>query len=103
MVGASMIVGTFLFRHALARDIGQMRTKNLRLKRLGARSVKASSMSKVWTGSMIYPNDHNTLETPEQVAELLAALQSELEQEYKEPAPVLFEMPVAPRIYLSNV
>ena len=49
----------------------------------------------------IYPNDHNTLETPEQVAELLAALRKELRQEYKEPAPVLFEMPVAPKIYME--
>ena len=48
---------------------------------------------------MIYPNDHNTLETPEQVAELLAALQSELEQEYKEPKPVLFPIPPKTKRY----
>ena len=52
---------------------------------------------------MIYPNDTHTLETPEQVAELLEALQSELEQEYEEPNPVLFQMPVAPKIYLEGI
>ena len=51
---------------------------------------------------MIYPNDHNTLETPEQTAELLSALRKELKQGYyKEPAQVLFEMPVAPKIYME--
>ena len=46
---------------------------------------------------MIYPNDHNTLETPEQVAELLAALLSELE-----PIKDIYEIHSPSTLYLNK-